>query len=294
MESTIAVPGRAHPAADGATLEGLLTAIDVRIRRQRRVELAGGNVLALEPGVLSFVFVMSGRLHAGLTGERPESIERGGLLLSSGRRGGALVADGDVRLVLSELQLADDAAHIGVLLPDVLAIRDFAGLEPAAAALLPHLGVEGADACLGRSGDHVICRMMAGTVLASAIRAWASHCAPPGWPAGAIDPFLDRVVAAIRAEPGRDWTVEELASLSAMSRSVFAERFRSIFGRSPVGYVTAVRMGAAQDLLVRGHSVSTVARELGYSSDEGFSRAFRRHTGATPSAWRAANHRVPA
>ena len=71
-----------------------------------------------------------------------------------------------------------------------------------------------------------------------------------------------------------------------MSRSVFAERFRSALGRSPAHYVTEVRMGAAKGMLDAGRSVSETSRTLGYASDEGFSRAFRRATGVTPSAWR--------
>src|SRR5699024_5130296 len=91
-----------------------------------------------------------------------------------------------------------------------------------------------------------------------------------------------RVIEAIHADPGRDWTVELLATLGAMSRSVFAERFRLAVGSSPGTYVTGVRMDTAKRMLRAGRSVSATAAELGYSSDEGFSRAFRRHTGRTP------------
>jgi AraC-like DNA-binding protein len=77
-----------------------------------------------------------------------------------------------------------------------------------------------------------------------------------------------------------------------MSRSTFAERFRSVVGRSPADYVTEVRVDAAKRMLDAGSSVSAVSRELGYASDEGFSRAFRRRTGLTPSSWRMAN-RIP-
>ncbi|MCQ3018971.1 helix-turn-helix transcriptional regulator, partial [Pseudomonas tremae] len=121
-------------------------------------------------------------------------------------------------------------------------------------------------------------------VLLSAVRAWAST---GQWPAPIADPFLARVAAAVAADPGRDWSVEHLASLAAMSRSVFTERFRDAVGRSPAGYVTEVRVREAKRLLDAGSSVSEVSRALGYASDEGFRRAFRRHTGVAPSAWRA-------
>src|SRR5690606_20784505 len=110
---------------------------------------------------------------------------------------------------------------------------------------------------------------------------------PAGWPSRSGDPFLDRVVEAIHEQPGREWTVEALANVSAMSRSVFAERFHHAIGRSPAHYVTEVRMQSAKELLTAGQAVSDVSRQLGYASDEGFSRAFRRATGVTPSSWRA-------
>ncbi len=65
-------------------------------------------------------------------------------------------------------------------------------------------------------------------------------------------------------------------------------------GRSPADYVTEVRVDAAKRMLQAGQSVSSVSRELGYASDEGFSRAFRRRTGMTPSSWRASHSLVPA
>ncbi|MEM8746132.1 MAG: helix-turn-helix domain-containing protein [Actinomycetota bacterium] len=48
-----------------------------------------------------------------------------------------------------------------------------------------------------------------------------------------------------------------------------------------------VRMGRAQSLLVQGVPVGDVARLVGYRSPEAFMRAFREHTGTTPSAYAA-------
>lgn len=271
-----------------APLDALLDAVDVRIRSQRRVRLANGEMLVLPQASLSFAYVITGSTTTRVPVKGPHKLGAGEVLLSSGRLPATLTAEGPASVLLTELELAEQSAHLLALLPDAATIAEFAALEPGAAALAQHMGVGGHDERTKRGGDLAICRMMAKTVLASVIRAWvAKGCAPTGWPASASDPFLDRVIDAIHAEPGRDWTVEALASLGAMSRSVFAERFRSTFGNSPAGYVTAVRMRAAQDLLTRGLGVSAVSRELGYASDEGFSRAFRRHVGTTPSSWRA-------
>ena len=57
-------------------------------------------------------------------------------------------------------------------------------------------------------------------------------------------------------------------------------------GESPARYVTRVRMRRAEEMLVDGRPVSQVAFSLGYDSDEGFRRAFQRHSGLSPSEWR--------
>ncbi|WP_232224494.1 helix-turn-helix domain-containing protein [Microbacterium sp. 1.5R] len=222
--------------------------------------------------------------------DRPLSanLVAGDAFLTLGRAAIALEADGTADLVVVDLEFSDSASMIAALLPDPITVMSFAALEPAAAALAGSMGPSDPATCPSRQGDPVICRMMAQTVLLSVIRAWAANgCAPAGWPSVSNDPFLDRVVEAIHEQPGRDWTVERLANVGAMSRSVFAERFRSAIGRSPADYVTEVRVDAAKRMLSEGRSISEISRELGYASDEGFSRAFRRRTGMTPSAWRA-------
>jgi AraC-like DNA-binding protein len=216
-------------------------------------------------------------------------LTQGDAFLTLGGSTTVLDAVSPTDLVVVELELSSSTSMLALLLPDPITVTAFAALEPAAAALAGSMGPTDPPSWPDRQGDPVICRIMAKTVLLSVIRAWAAHgCAPAGWPAVSADPFLDRVVAAIHADPGRDWTVERLAGVGAMSRSVFAERFRTALGRSPVDYVTEVRVDAAKRMLGSGRSVSETSRELGYASDEGFSRAFRRRTGLTPSAWRAA------
>lgn len=260
-------------------MERLFDTVDLRVHHTRRLLHPDGGHLALgrSPALL---FVATGEL----CGDVP--LPTGAAFLSTGRRPTLFEAGPQTRVVRAELTI--EPGPFVDALPDRLWAADFSGVEPSAAALAATLGGSrpGED-CSLRSGDPVICRMMVTTVLLSLVRAWAgSPCAPDGWPTPAADPFLSRVIEAIHADPGRDWTVELLATLGAMSRSVFAERFRLAVGSSPGTYVTGVRMDTAKRMLRAGRSVSATAAELGYSSDEGFSRAFRRHTGRTPSAWR--------
>ncbi|WP_091227855.1 helix-turn-helix transcriptional regulator [Microbacterium sp. 3J1] len=293
---------------DSAALSTVLDTVDLRVGVARRATLATGGLLPLSAGSAALVYIARGAVHGNpplRTGcrldvdrasqtvavdEHPprSTLVTGDAFLTLGRTSFALEADRDTELVVVDLEFSDSASLLAAMLPDPITVMAFDALEPAAAALAGSMGPTDPPSWPVRQGDLVICRMMAKTVLLSVIRAWAANgCAPDGWPSVSNDPFLDRVVEAIHDEPGREWTVERLAGIGAMSRSVFAERFRAAIGRSPADYVTEVRIDAAKRMLSAGRSVSETSRELGYASDEGFSRAFRRRTGMTPSAWRA-------
>jgi AraC-like DNA-binding protein len=74
---------------------------------------------------------------------------------------------------------------------------------------------------------------------------------------------------------------------------LLSERFRQVLGRSPIRYLTEWRMHLAEDLLATTDAgVGTVARRVGYDSEEAFSRAFKRQHGLSPSHWRT-DHAAP-
>ncbi|WP_052703357.1 helix-turn-helix domain-containing protein [Microbacterium sp. SA39] len=291
-------------------LSQVLGTVDLRVGVARRMPLPAGELLPIPHDALTLVYLIEGSVHGHpplgdgcrldvdpdshqLIVEpqgRCDRLIAGDAFLMLGGSPFALEAEDDTSLMVVDLVLADAASQLRAVLPEFITVTGFDALEPAAAALAENMGLVDHDTCPTRQGDPLICRMMATTVLLSVIRAWAANgCAPQGWPSRSNDPFLDRVVEAIHEEPGRDWTVERLAGVGAMSRSTFAERFRHAIGRSPADYVTEVRVDAAKRMLDAGRSVSEISRQLGYASDEGFSRAFRRRTGMTPSSWRMAN-----
>jgi len=109
-----------------------------------------------------------------------------------------------------------------------------------------------------------------------------------GWLAALRDPVLAPALGRLHAEPERKWTVAELASTVAVSRSLLDARFRQLLGRSPIRYLADWRMHIAGELLATTDlSVSAVARRVGYDSEEAFSRAFKRARAEAPSSWRA-------
>jgi len=72
-----------------------------------------------------------------------------------------------------------------------------------------------------------------------------------------------------------------------MSRTGFAERFRSAAGEPPLRYLARWRMVLAQRALHDPDArVGTLAAQLGYGSESAFSNAFKRETGEAPMHYR--------
>ena len=90
------------------------------------------------------------------------------------------------------------------------------------------------------------------------------------------------------AQPERHWTVAELAREVAVSRSLLNERFRQLLGRPPIRYLSEWRIHRAEELLATtDHTVATIARRVGYDSEEA-SPAFKRARKLSPSHRRMA------
>ena len=72
-----------------------------------------------------------------------------------------------------------------------------------------------------------------------------------------------------------------------MSRTTFAERFRTVAGIPPLTYLNQWRMLLARRAL-RGRDlpITALATELGYASDSAFSTAFKRVVGESPLRYR--------
>lgn len=80
-----------------------------------------------------------------------------------------------------------------------------------------------------------------------------------------------------------DWSVASPASAAGMSRSSFADRFKTIVGVSPLDYVTRCRMMRIRHALMQSDlAFATIAENNGYRSRASCNQTFKRVFGQAP------------
>jgi AraC-like DNA-binding protein len=85
-----------------------------------------------------------------------------------------------------------------------------------------------------------------------------------------------------------DISLDALAREAGLSKFHLLRLFKAVHGTTPSGYATAQRMERAKAMLKNSPlTAAAIAEAVGYESDSAFLRAFRRHTGTTPAAFRA-------
>ena len=101
------------------------------------------------------------------------------------------------------------------------------------------------------------------------------------------DDVLDAIMAEMRNEPARDWTIDEMTRRSAMSAPKLNHLFKRKTGIPPHAFLVSCRMAAAKEQLASSDArVSDIAQRLGFPSAQHFATQFKRETGLTPRAWR--------
>ncbi|WP_181697916.1 AraC family transcriptional regulator [Nocardia sp. GTS18] len=168
-------------------------------------------------------------------------------------------------------------------LPPVMVVSD----DPEVCAWLEQ---SAADAVRLSAGSQALMDRLLDWALVCTLRTWLAaqqHCAP-AWYRGMADPVVGPALEAIHNDPFRRWTVADLAAEAAVSRALFARRFSEVMGETPLAYLTEWRMAEAEELLADpNRSVAQVATTVGYSDAFGFSAAFKRLRGQSPSEFRS-------
>ncbi|HSB28616.1 MAG TPA: AraC family transcriptional regulator [Pyrinomonadaceae bacterium] len=108
-----------------------------------------------------------------------------------------------------------------------------------------------------------------------------------GWLAGARDSTIGQALALLHKDPAHPWTISSLARKVGLSRTRLAERFRHFLAESPMAYLARWRLKLAAEILQSSEdSVAEVAIAVGYGSEAGFNRAFKREFNCPPAQFR--------
>lgn len=167
-------------------------------------------------------------------------------------------------------------------LPSVIHVPAPDSVMPPWLAAISHFLIEeaktpapGADLMVSRLIDLLVIR---------ALRSWSSMSDHRfGLVAALGDERIARALSALHTHPAHAWTVTELASIAAMSRSNFARHFAAVLGEPPLRYLSRWRIHLAAEMLRSGTvRVSEVAARIGYASEAAFSRAFKASFGHPP------------
>jgi AraC-like DNA-binding protein len=149
-----------------------------------------------------------------------------------------------------------------------------------------------AEADRMRAGQKVLLSKMAEALFIQTLRIYMEQLPPEqtGWLAGARDPIVGGCLALMHQQPYRRWSLAELATKVAASRSVLAERFAHLMGEGPLTYLARWRLQLAARLLqTTRKTILQVAAEVGYESEAAFSRAFKREFAVPPAKYRKLN-----
>lgn len=173
-------------------------------------------------------------------------------------------------------------------LPKVLCIKYFTGDNetPSESGLpqLLHLRSAFSPAGCDTSPENLlkfVSRLLVSVLLSTTSTGGSSNRAP------GIDPEVAAAITAMENSPAAAWTVQRLALEAGISRSALAQKFKDQTGQTPNDYLLNIRMRLAEELM-REHRqhLKEIARRTGYQSVSAFSTAFKRWSGASPSAHR--------
>ncbi|MFV3128875.1 AraC family transcriptional regulator [Niveispirillum sp. KHB5.9] len=202
-------------------------------------------------------------------------------IFPAARRGGILKLGEATGFFCVSSRFSLEGRHGNILLgmlPPIVHLKEAPDLRWAMERMMAELRED-------RPGAFLVLRHLAHMMLVQALRL---HLAMgpgqgTGWLFALSNQQVGAAIGALHADPARAWTLQDLARHAGMSRSSFAERFKTLVGAAPMEYLTRWRMLLAGDRLLTGREpVSAIALSVGYQSESAFSTAFKRVLGCPP------------
>lgn len=141
---------------------------------------------------------------------------------------------------------------------------------------------------LDRAGSAAIARDLASAIFVMLLRAHFDTNPPvEGLIALLGQRETAKATAAMLGDPARNWRLDELAAIAAVSRSTLVRSFQRVSGMPPLTFLTEVRLGIARNRITQtSDALAQIAEDTGYQSEEALSRAFHRRFAIRPGALR--------
>ena len=100
--------------------------------------------------------------------------------------------------------------------------------------------------------------------------------------------LFEEATSIVEIEFASDLSLDDIARRVASSRRQLQRAYAEIGNTTFREHLTAIRMDRAAEMLgMRGLTVREVAHRVGYRQPAQFAKAFRRHHGTSPSAYRS-------
>jgi AraC-like DNA-binding protein len=292
--ASLVAPSRSAGRTGTDPLSQVLTWVRLRGEAVMADHIAQFEQRTVSTGAGRFYFISSGALELAVPGSLPVFLRGGDLVLlprgtahclNVPNTGAGRGQDDPMEAhFVAGVYRFDGGALPPVMaaLPDLIVVSATKGLVPDWLSAITHFLLE--ESAGGEPGSHLMVSRLVDLLVIRALRTWATvGDGRFGRFAGLSDERIGHALSALHGAPYHRWTVAELASASAMSRSGFAERFTATVGESPLRYLARWRLHLAAEMLNGGGlRISEVAQRVGYSSDAAFSRAFKACFGHRP------------
>jgi AraC family transcriptional regulator len=146
------------------------------------------------------------------------------------------------------------------------------------------------EAAAGDASSSLFAEQALDLLCAQLVRAHSGSAAPsPPARKGLADWQVKRVTDYMTDFLDTEIRLDDLAALVDLSRFHFVTAFRLATGQTPHEWLTALRIAQSKRLLAdRTTPITTIALAVGYQTPSSFASTFRKVTGSTPSAFRAA------
>jgi AraC-like DNA-binding protein len=191
----------------------------------------------------------------------------------------------DAEYVCASVDTGGNANPIALALPDVVTVPlDEAKPLKAVTDILLEEALT--PRCGGRAVIDRLCEIVVIKLLRHLIEAGKTRV---GLVAGLAHQNLSHAIVAIHDNPEKNWRLEDLAEIAAMSRTHFANTFRDVVGVTPGEYLSSWRLTLARMEIAQGAALKSVVGKVGFSSSAALSRAFKRRYGVSPRQDHAAS-----